>query len=121
MGIAALLLVASCSIWVYLDASSNKIGDISSFRRDFRFSASAWAIGILFLWPVAFPYYLRIRDRLIKAAVDHPVEDNLRVYKLAGLTLLSIGLIAASLALPILPTTNDLATTSFITGVDDTK
>ena len=99
-GILVLLVIASCAIWVYLDASSHKIGDISEYRAAFNKSPVFWSIGSLVLWPCVFPYYLSMRGKLVDAAIQHPVEENWRSLKATGVTLAALGFIAASMAVP---------------------
>ena len=101
VGVVVLLSIASCAIMVYLDASSLGIGDISEYGSNFNKSAMYWAIATLFIWPVAFPYYLRIRRTLIKAAVEHPVHENWRVLKASIVALAAAGFVVASVAYPI--------------------
>ena len=89
-----------CAIIVYLDASALGVGDISEHRHHFNKSAFYWAIATLFLWPYAFPYYLRIRRKLIDAAAEHPVQEHWRILKVSVLTLAGAGFIAASVGFP---------------------
>ena len=100
VGIVILVIIALCAIIVYLDASAHGIGDISEHRSSFNKSATYWAIATLFLWPYAFPYYLRIRRKLIEAAVEHPVQENLRVLKASIVTLGAAGFVLVSVAFP---------------------
>lgn len=104
IGIVVLVIIALCAIFVYLDASANGIGDISEHRPNFNMSAMGWAIATLFLWPIAFPGYLRTRRRLIDAATDHRIQENQRFLKASGVTLAGVGFIVVSVALPGLPT-----------------
>jgi len=103
IGIVVLVIIALCAIFVYLDATANRIGDISEHRPDFRGSAMYWAIGTLFMWPFVFPTYLRLRRELIQAAADHPVEDNWWALKTAGITITAVGFIAVSASFPGVP------------------
>ncbi len=103
IGIVVLVIIALCAIFVYLDATANRIGDISEHRPDFRGSAMYWAIGTLFMWPFVFPTYLRLRRELIQAAADHPVEDNWWALKTAGITITAVGFIAVSVSFPGVP------------------
>lgn len=102
IGIVILVIIALCAIFVYLDASAHGIGDISEHRRNFNMSAVSWAIATLFLWPYAFPGYLRIRRKLIEAAADHPIQENRRSLKASGVTLAAVGFIVTSAAFPSL-------------------
>jgi len=100
IGIVILIIIGSCAIFVYLDASALKIGDIPENKSKHIRSAFDWAIATLFLWPYAFPYYLRIRSKLIKAAAEHPVQEKWRVLKASIVTLVAAGFIAVSMAFP---------------------
>ena len=100
IGIAILTIMALCAIIVYLDASAHHIGDISEHRRNLNRSAFYWGISTLFLWPFAFPYYLRMRRKLIDAAAEHPVQEDLRALKVSIVTLVAAGFVAASVAFP---------------------
>lgn len=103
IGIVVLVIIALCAILVYLDATANRIGDFPEHRPYFRGSAMLWAMGTLFMWPLVFPSYLRLRRQLIQAAADHPVEDNWWVLKTAGITITAVGFIAVSVAVPGVP------------------
>lgn len=59
-----------------------------------------WAIATLFVWPYAFPYYLRIRRKPIEAAVEHPVQESWRVLKASVVALVAAGFVVASVAFP---------------------
>ena len=112
LGIVILVIIALCAILVYLDATANRIGDISEHRPQFKGSALFWAIGTLFVWPVVFPLYLRLRRQLIEAAVDHPVEENWRALKTGGVTISAVVFIAVSMAIPVVPNQFDLPSCS---------
>ena len=112
IGIVILVIIALCAIWVYLDASAHRIGDISEHRSNFNKSAMFWAIGTLFLWPYALPYYLRIRGQLIEAAAEHPIQEDWRFLKVSCVTVVAAGFIATSVALPGLPDENHLPSCS---------
>ena len=112
LGIVILVIIALCAILVYLDATANRIGDISEHRPQFKGSALFWAIGTLFVWPVVFPLYLRLRRQLIEAAVDHPVEENWRALKTGGVTISAVVFIAVSMAMPVVPNQFDLPSCS---------
>lgn len=103
IGIVILVIIALCAIFVYLDASAHGIGDISEHGNSFNKSAMFWAIGTLFLWPFALPYYLRIRGQLIEAAAEHPIQENWRFLKACSVTLAAVGFISTSMAFPGLP------------------
>ena len=100
VGIVILIIIALCAIIVFLDASKHGIGDISKHRSSFNKSAIHWAIATLFVWPYAFPYYLRIRRKLIEAAAERPVQENWRALKASIVTLVAVGFVVVSVAFP---------------------
>lgn len=89
-----LLIIAFTPLWVYLDATKNKIGQVigSDETKNINFSAGGWAISILALWIIAFPVYLMQRRKLIEKAQKYPVTVENRIAKAIGLS--SIGFIA---------------------------
>lgn len=109
IGTVVLLVIAMSAVLVYLDASAHKIGDISRYRRNFNRSAMYWAIATLFVWPYALPYYLRIRGKLIEAAVAHPIRENWRLVKASGVTVIAASFVLGSMAFPGLQTKVDHA------------
>lgn len=100
VGIVILVIIALCAIIVYLDASKHGIGDVSEYGYSFNESAMYWAIATLFTWPYAFPYYLRIRRKLIEAAEEHPAQENRRRIKASIVTLAAAGFVIVSVAFP---------------------
>ena len=80
-------LVATSSVWVYLDATKHKIGKVAGLKSLFNMSAGAWAIVTLLLWIIGFPAYLLKRKSLIKLASSHPVEFDGRGIKTAILSI----------------------------------
>jgi hypothetical protein len=80
--IAAAVVVAS-AIWVYWDATANKIGKIPGAGGMFNLSAGAWSVVTMFLWIVAFPAYLIKRGSLLARAKTEPVEVKRRWMKLS--------------------------------------
>ena len=81
------LLVVASSIWVYWDATSNKIGKYSDAKGMFNMSAGAWAVVTLLLWIIVFPAYLIKRSSLIEKAKDSPIDVSWRGGKLAALSI----------------------------------
>jgi len=92
------IVVIISSIWVYLDATKNKIGKIKDEKGLFNMSAGAWALVTLLLWIVGMPAYLIKRKSLIEKAEDHPVETSGRVIKILGLLLIGILMIIGQLS-----------------------
>lgn len=67
------------SLWVYIDASKNKIGKIPTNKIEFaNMSAFFWGICTYGLWIVAFPVYLIKRKKLIEKAHIYPVQSKFR-------------------------------------------
>ncbi len=75
-----LLFVTACSVWVYLDATKNKIGKTSAGGM-FNMSAGAWGVVTLGLWIIGFPAYLIKRNALKTIAAESPVEITGRTWK----------------------------------------
>lgn len=95
-----LVFIALCAIIVYLDASAHRIGDVSEHQSNLNKSAFHWAIATLFMWPYAFPYYLRIRGKLVETASEHPVQEHWRFLKASIVTLAAAGFIVLAVAVP---------------------
>ena len=72
--VIAVALVAISAVWVYLDATKNKIGKNPGEKGMFNMSAGAWGAATLGLWIVAFPSYLIKRSDLIEKAKENPVD-----------------------------------------------
>jgi len=81
------VLIAASGLWVYLDATSHKIGKPPSGRGLFNMSAGGWAVACLLLWIIAFPAYLIKRKALIAKAAAEPVEVKSRNGKIVLLSL----------------------------------
>ncbi len=80
-------LIVVISIWVYLDATKNKIGKVPGGQGVFNMSAGAWAVVTLLLWIIGFPAYLIKRGSLIATAKEHPVDAGGRGAKTAALAI----------------------------------
>jgi hypothetical protein len=81
---ANVLIVAAivvCALWVYWDATGNKIGKVPGAGGLFNMSAGAWATVTMFLWIVGFPSYVIKRSALIEVAKNHAVEVKGRMIK----------------------------------------
>ncbi|MBL3527062.1 MAG: hypothetical protein JMN29_05125 [gamma proteobacterium endosymbiont of Lamellibrachia anaximandri] len=99
-------VVAVSAVWVYLDATKNKIGKIPDGKGMFNMSAGAWGVVTLLLWIIGLPAYLIKRGDLIEKAKENPIEVKGRGGKAAALSiigglwvLMSVGGVALS-ALP---------------------
>jgi hypothetical protein len=81
--VSVLLVVAivTCSLWVYWDATGNKIGKVPGAGGLFNMSAGAWATVTMFLWIIAFPSYVIKRSALIEVAKSHAVDVKGRLIK----------------------------------------
>lgn len=86
-GVIVAVVVAS-AIWVYLDATKNKVGKVPGAGGMFNMSAGAWATVTLLLWIIGFPAYLIKRNSLIERAKSDPVEVGGRGAKTAVLSVL---------------------------------
>ncbi|MFI3215507.1 MAG: hypothetical protein QX192_01730 [Methylococcales bacterium] len=73
------LLGAYSILWIYYDATNNKIGRIRG-EGIFSFSAGEWASYSLIVWSIIFPIYLFKRKKLIQKAQENPVyASNVKV------------------------------------------
>jgi hypothetical protein len=91
LGIIVILIVVITSVWIYLDATKNKIGEIANDKSMFNLSAGGWVAGALLLWIVVFPAYLIKRKSLIEKAKGFPIEVKGRILK--TVLLASIGFV----------------------------
>lgn len=84
------LVVVITAVWVYLDATKNKIGKVKDSKGMFNMSAGAWGTVTLFLWIIGFPAYLIKRSNLIETAKESPivVESAGRAVKTAILAII---------------------------------
>lgn len=85
LGTVISALVAAWVVWVYWDATRNKIGKIPGESGFLNMSAGAWSF--VSFWWFGFVAYLWKRDRLLALAETHPVEVKRRWLKLAVLCL----------------------------------
>lgn len=98
LSIIVVVIVAITSVWVYLDATKNKIGKIVDEKGMLNLPAAQWAIGSLMLWIVVFPAYVLKRKSLIEKAKGSPVEVTGRAWKAALLAV--VGLIFILITIP---------------------
>lgn len=75
-------LVTFSALWVYADASQNKIGNTPHKSLLNVGGAGWWGSLCLLLWIVAFPLYLLNRKKLINLAKEYPVESKHRNFKI---------------------------------------
>jgi hypothetical protein len=79
-------LVLGCVLFVYLDATKNKIGKVPEVKKITNMSAGMWATGTALLWIFVFPLYLINRRKLINIAIERPqVVPSFRRYTITGL------------------------------------
>ncbi len=83
-------IIPVTSVWVYFDATANKIGKIPDEKGMFNMSAGAWAIVTLLLWIIGFPAYLIKRGSLIAKAKARPVEVKARIAKTLALAFVGL-------------------------------
>lgn len=98
-------IVTLSAIFVYFDATKNKIGKIPDVKGFLNMSAGMWSFGVIFLWIIIFPLYLFKRSTLIEIAKENPQTVSMRGAKLAFLSLICITFSATSLILA--PAYND--------------
>jgi len=79
------IIIVASALFVYWDATKNKIGRIPTEKGLFNMSASSWAFSMFLIWIVAFPAYLLKRKGLIERAKNQPIEVSGRGFKLAML------------------------------------
>lgn len=77
-----MLIVPISALWVYIDATNNKIGKIPDRKSFSNLSAGGWSIVTLGLWIIAFPTYLIKRKSLLELAKSHPVEVKFKPLKI---------------------------------------
>jgi uncharacterized membrane protein YesL len=67
------LAVLAVALFIYLDATGNKIGRVKGERALINFPAGLWAALVFLVVIVGLPLYLFFRSRLIGRAKDHPI------------------------------------------------
>lgn len=104
------LVVVITAVWVYLDATKNKIGKVKNSKGMFNMSAGAWGTVTLFLWIIGFPAYLIKRSSLIEKAKESPVvvEGAGRTVKTAVLAIIGVLFIFVTVS-PMLGTSKAVA------------
>lgn len=86
-------LIILSALWIYWDATKNKIGKIEGNKSFDNLSAGAWYFCTLLLWIVTLPYYLIRRAKLINIAKDQPVVTKNSTAKITLISILSALLI----------------------------
>ncbi len=110
-------LVAVSAVWVYLDATKNKIGKIPDGKGMFNMSAGAWGVVTLLLWIIGFPAYLIKRGDLLEKAKENPIEVKGRRGKTATLSIIGglwVLMSVGGTALSALPSCDSTDTKSLI-------
>ena len=85
------IIVTLSSLWVYVDASKNKIGNSPNGGLLNIGGAGWWGVLCLLLWIIAFPLYLMKRNKLIALAKAHPSEPTNRNLKIGVFSIIAIG------------------------------
>jgi len=98
----AVIIVVS-ALWVYWDATANKIGKIPGAGGLFNMSAGAWSVVTMFLWIIGFPAYLIKRSTLIERAQNQPVVVSGRIVKMIILAVIGALWVLLTLAGSIAP------------------
>lgn len=91
-----IVVIVISAIWVYWDATENKIGKVVGLKSAFNMSAGAWSIVTLLLWIIGFPAYIVKRSSLIETAKTSPVEVKGRIIKLSILAIVGVLWIAST-------------------------
>lgn len=76
------IIVTISALWVYIDASKNKIGNSPQGGLLNLGGAGWWGALCLLLWIVVFPLYLTKRSKLIAFAKENPAEPTNRNLKI---------------------------------------
>ena len=84
------IIVTLSSLWVYVDASKNKIGNSPNGGLLNIGGAGWWGVLCLLLWIIAFPLYLMKRNKLIALAKAHPSEPTNRNLKIGVFSIIAI-------------------------------
>ena len=82
------VIATGSALFVYWDATKNKIGRLPSEKGLFNMTAGSWAFSMFLIWIVAFPAYLLKRKGLIEKAQNHPIEVSGRGIKLTIFTVI---------------------------------
>jgi hypothetical protein len=88
INVIVVAIIVICALWVYWDATGNKIGKIPGAGGMLNMSAGAFAAVTMFLWIVGFPAYLSKRSAMIERAKGQPVEVKGRTLKMAILAVI---------------------------------
>jgi len=120
LNVVIVAIIVGTAIWVYLDATKNKIGKVKEAGGMFNMSAGAWSVVTLLLWIIGFPAYLIKRGALIERAKENPIEVKGRGGKTAVLSIIGglwvllvlAGHFSGSLPACDAPEVVDLATSS---------
>ena len=88
LDVLVVAIIVICALWVYWDATGNKIGKVTGAGGLFNISAGAWSVVTMFLWIIGFPAYLIKRSALIERAKSQPVDVSGRIVKLVILAVI---------------------------------
>ena len=98
--VVIMLLFVVAPVWVYLDATRNRIGKVEPGPGPVKVSASAglWASATLLLPILFLPLYLACRPALTRRARERPVVTARRGPKTALLLLAAIPMVLVNLS-----------------------
>lgn len=120
LDVIIITVTAVSSVWVYLDATKNKIGKITDQKGMFNMSAGAWGAVTLGLWIIGFPAYLIKRGSLIEKAKENPAEVSGRGGKAAALSIIGglwVLIYASGAAISSLPSCDGSETTTLVSQI----
>lgn len=84
------IIVTISALWVYIDASKNKIGNSPQGGLLNVGGAGWWGVLCLLLWVVIFPLYLIKRSKLIAFAKANPAEPKNRNIKIGIFSFIAV-------------------------------
>lgn len=84
------IIVTISALWVYIDASKNKIGNSPQGGLLNVGGAGWWGVLCLLLWVVIFPLYLIKRSKLIAFAKANPAEPKNRNIKIGVFSFIAV-------------------------------
>ena len=84
------IIVTISALWVYIDASKNKIGNSPQGGLLNVGAGGWWGVLCLLLWVVIFPLYLIKRSKLIAFAKANPAEPKNRNIKIGIFSFIAV-------------------------------
>jgi hypothetical protein len=102
------LLVAACALWAAADSRAH---GFKRFERVFPLEPTALFFTMLVLWPIAFPWYLNLKNKALQGLLKEPTRPSRAKYVLVGLAVLGgLSTIGFYVAFRASPTLRALAT-----------